>query len=491
MELIRLVSNLINGCQEIQDRIRIRSELISLKLTDIFKAVVKNYPDNAAISEQINTFVKLRNRDECAGNDVDLNNHFDIFNAICNNVLETQNEGMLLATLRHLLKIDNSTKLSNFVWEVIEKLVCRATLLDREEHTLSDALERYIEEKFNNLTATKPPAPPPAPPLPNTIPPPPPPPPPFSDTIFTSAAGTDIFSEEVRNRSVQSESASQVVQIKDGTKQNTNKSTSNKANTSQAKPVVAIIEEKLPQQCVPKAQTKMKQFIWSKIQQDRIVGKQSIWTKFKSNYATNEFYTSESSNESTNRDEGFFQEIEDFFKTSENPRAESQYKDPNLKETKIWHSSEKINLLESKRSLNVNIYLKQFRCTPEEIVDLLSKNENKQLGLENLEGMLKILPDANEIDLLKMYQGDIHKLGEAEKFLFQLIQVENYMLRIESLLLKEEFSGQMVYFNKYFENIFKASELVYNSSSLANIMLHICRTGNFINDVSLTIDLTL
>ena len=58
-----------------------------------------------------------------------------------------------------------------------------------------------------------------------------------------------------------------------------------------------------------------------------------------------------------------------------------------------------INLLDSKRSLNINIYLKQFRCSPDEIVRLLSNNENHELGLENLEGMLKILPDANEVEL--------------------------------------------------------------------------------------------
>jgi hypothetical protein len=33
-------------------------------------------------------------------------------------------------------------------------------------------------------------------------------------------------------------------------------------------------------------------------------------------------------------------------------------------------------------------------------VHYLYKNENQQLGLENLEGMLKILPDANEVDEL-------------------------------------------------------------------------------------------
>jgi inverted formin-2 len=63
-----------------------------------------------------------------------------------------------------------------------------------------------------------------------------------------------------------------------------------------------------------------------------------------------------------------------------------------------------INLLDSKRSLNINIYLKQFRCSPDEIVRLLSNNENHELGLENLEGMLKILPDANEVKkFLKIY----------------------------------------------------------------------------------------
>ena len=246
-------------------------------------------------------------------------------------------------------------------------------------------------------------------------------------------------------------------------------------------------QEKLPQQCVPKAQAKMKQLIWSKIQPNKILGKQSIWTRFKNCDLFSALDRDQNTEQkSLDNQQNFFQEIEEFFRTSENPRAEQQSKDPNLKENKsIWHSSEKINLLDNKRSLNINIYLKQFRCTPDEIVVLLSKNENQQLGLENLEGMLKILPDPNEIELLKMYQGDIHKLGEAEKFLFKLILVPNYKIRIESLLLKEEFPGQMVYFNKSFDNIFAAAETVFNSANLASIMLHICRTGNFINDVSL------
>ena len=59
----------------------------------------------------------------------------------------------------------------------------------------------------------------------------------------------------------------------------------------------------------------------------------------------------------------------------------------------------------------------------------------------------------------------------------------SYKLRIESLLLKEEFNSQMVYFNKSFENLFNAAETIYSNPNLANMMLHICKIGNFINDV--------
>jgi len=41
-----------------------------------------------------------------------------------------------------------------------------------------------------------------------------------------------------------------------------------------------------------------------------------------------------------------------------------------------------------------------FYSSPDEIVNFLSNNENYEFGLENLEGMLKILPDVNEVDII-------------------------------------------------------------------------------------------
>jgi hypothetical protein len=55
-------------------------------------------------------------------------------------------------------------------------------------------------------------------------------------------------------------------------------------------------------------------------------------------------------------------------------------------------------------------------------VQSLLNVDNQEIGLENLEGMLKILPDSNEVFSL-INQGDLDKLGEAEKFMHALIQV--------------------------------------------------------------------
>lgn len=260
--------------------------------------------------------------------------------------------------LRHLLRIDNTNKISDIIWEVIEKIVYRATLFDRDENVIGGALERYADEKFKLLISETnkekmqqqqqleqtqlneqilelkelpqealflPPAPaPPAPPPPPPLPPPPPP-------LLLLNFSQEPFRQHHHVFAKDSTQSGSKVQYE--------------SNSTD--------DFILPQQCVPKANTKMKQLIWSKIHPNRIIGKQNLWTKYKARI--------EEQLNDTDKNNMFFHEIEEYFKTSENPRAESQYKDPNLKETKVWNSSEKINLLDSKRSLNINIYLKQFR----------------------------------------------------------------------------------------------------------------------------------
>ena len=63
------------------------------------------------------------------------------------------------------------------------------------------------------------------------------------------------------------------------------------------------------------------------------------------------------------------------------------------------HDSQ-INLLDGKRSLNVNIFLKQFRMSHEEIVRLLQEGHSDKFGAERLKGLLKQLPSQEEVSYI-------------------------------------------------------------------------------------------
>ena len=56
-----------------------------------------------------------------------------------------------------------------------------------------------------------------------------------------------------------------------------------------------------------------------------------------------------------------------------------------------------INLLDMKRSMNVNIFLKQFKMTNDAVVDLIRHGDDAKIGVEKLKGLLKILPEKDEV----------------------------------------------------------------------------------------------
>lgn len=256
--------------------------------------------------------------------------------------------------------------MSDLIWEVIEKLVCRATVFDRDESMIGGTLERYSEEKFKNLlhetqnstsnlnnknsdtnqtdnliakneiSSQQFLAPPP--------PPPPPPPLPFN----TSSANEPKNKQNISN-----------------TKQsNTNTNLSNSAHSTARNSITCNQIDfsgsnndngiKLPQQCVPKPSIKMKPLVWSKIHTNRVVGKQNLWTKFKNEYEKNDFF--EYSDEAASVESlNYFQEIEEYFKTCENSRVEVKLKEA---ETKLWNNSEKVRYFQDFE--NFKIYLINF-----------------------------------------------------------------------------------------------------------------------------------
>lgn len=57
-------------------------------------------------------------------------------------------------------------------------------------------------------------------------------------------------------------------------------------------------------------------------------------------------------------------------------------------------------LLDAKRSMNTNIFLKQFKEIHSEIVAMIKEGDIEKIGQERLQGLQKILPVEDEVQCI-------------------------------------------------------------------------------------------
>lgn len=178
--------------------------------------------------------------------------------------------------------------------------------------------------------------------------------------------------------------------------------------------------------------------------------------------------------------EGLFcQQTSSMLNGQSSPRLGGRDRTDSLERKK--RESMEVNLLDGKRSLNINIFLKQFRSTNEEIIRILRDGCHEDIGAEKLRGLLKILPESDEVEMLRGYDGDQSKLGNAEKFILQLVELPHYRLRIESMLLKDEFSANLLYLEPAIESVNMAAQEIKECKDLHEILYMVLVAGNFLN----------
>lgn len=144
-------------------------------------------------------------------------------------------------------------------------------------------------------------------------------------------------------------------------------------------------------------------------------------------------------------------------------------------------SHAEVTLLDPKKSMNVNIFLKQFRKSNDVIIDQIKQGDARALGVEKLKGLLKLLPQTDEIESIQGYDGDVDKLGNAEKFFHALIQLKSYKIRIETMLLKADFNSQLGAVRPNIQVYNSVCRKLIDNKSLKSFLRFVLHAGNFIN----------
>ncbi|XP_063296032.1 inverted formin-2 isoform X3 [Pelobates fuscus] len=209
-----------------------------------------------------------------------------------------------------------------------------------------------------------------------------------------------------------------------------------------------------------------------KVNRPTLKMKKLNWQKLPSNVVkeTHSMWASSSSTEETV--EPNYSSIEQLFCLPQTKAKE---------EAPIKKVPKEITFLDSKKSLNLNIFLKQFRSTNEEVVALIEKGDSSKFDIEVLKQFLKLLPEKHEVENLKSYQEDQSKLSNADQFYLRLLGVPGYQLRLESMLCCEETSLMLETLRPKAQIVSKACEDILNSHRLPVFCQLVLKVGNFLN----------
>jgi len=198
---------------------------------------------------------------------------------------------------------------------------------------------------------------------------------------------------------------------------------------------------------------------------------QSIWKEINANYNTLEF------------DYALLEEL--FSKPKRLNTALPAV--PSLKhQSNQQETAETTSFLEAKTSMGLSIFLKKTRkWSMEDLVNLVRRGRSKELTLDNLACLKKVLPEKSEVDDIKAFcrespDNESH-LAEADRFIKLLSDVPRYELRISLMTFLEEFEDMYARLDAPLLVYDRSARVVLANESLRELLSMVLRMGNYLN----------
>ncbi|XP_024860091.1 FH2 domain-containing protein 1, partial [Kryptolebias marmoratus] len=216
---------------------------------------------------------------------------------------------------------------------------------------------------------------------------------------------------------------------------------------------------------------RVRSFFWKPIPEEKVRGKPNIWTMA---VRQQQYQIDVRSVE-----ELFGQQEE----TATGLRGATTGTSARVARSRSFKDSSKgeVSILDSKRGMNVGIFLKQFKKSNRTIVEDIRRGEGKIYGAELLKDLLKLLPDSEEIKKLQVFKGDPDKLTLVDSFMYLLIQVPRFEVRIEAMVLREEFLPFCAAMGHEIDIIRAATKELMSCEELHAILHLVLQAGNIMN----------
>ncbi|KAA0709122.1 FH2 domain-containing protein 1 [Triplophysa tibetana] len=142
---------------------------------------------------------------------------------------------------------------------------------------------------------------------------------------------------------------------------------------------------------------------------------------------------------------------------------------------------DKVSLLDSKRSMNVGIFLRQLKIAACDIVEDVRRGSGERYGAEKLSELCKLLPDKDEEARLKKFNGDRSFLPEADLFVLLLVELPSFRMRLDVMMLQQEFDLAVTSLCAAARCLGEAAGELLSCTELHYILRLVLKAGNYMN----------
>ncbi|XP_026767770.3 FH2 domain-containing protein 1 isoform X1 [Pangasianodon hypophthalmus] len=214
---------------------------------------------------------------------------------------------------------------------------------------------------------------------------------------------------------------------------------------------------------------RIRSFYWKPIPEERIHqrGAPNLWTLAKHS-DKHKFHID-------------IQTIEDLFGHNDRNTVATASNKTSRVYSSLSEQKKEISILDPKRSMNVAIFLKCFKKSIQSVIDDIVHGNSEEFGAERLRELNKLLPDTHEVEKLHSYKGDKTHLNTVDSFMYQLTLLPRFELRVEAMLLKEEFSALCSSLKQDVLIIHAAIRELLSCVELHSVLHLVLEAGNIIN----------
>ena len=151
-------------------------------------------------------------------------------------------------------------------------------------------------------------------------------------------------------------------------------------------------------------------------------------------------------------------------------------------EVKEGNKKKRVNLVDMKRAQNGGIALARIKISFSEVKEKIQRMEDDGFTTDQLRSLEEYLPTQDEIFLIKAFKGDREMLGQAEKYMLEMMNSPTAARRIQCMIFKQQFKGRITESKTVITKIENACDDVKMSVRLKKVLKTILKVGNQMND---------